>query len=473
MRYSYVVGALLLLGGGAAAVTWIKGDAAKQADAQSSRGGGGKRGSQNGAVPVSVATVKKQTVPVYRDGIGNVQALFAVTARAQVDGKLLSVEFTEGQDVKKGDVLARIDPAFYKALYEQALAKKAQDEATLGSAKLDLERYTHLAQSNAGTKQQADQQAATVAQLVAQISSDQAAIDNAKATLDFTTIVSPLDGRVGLRLVDPGNIVHASDQTGIVSIAQLKPIAVVFTLPQRELAVTAAAFARGPVQVEIPGDNGKPIATGKLMSLDNQIDITTGTIKLKAQFDNEKLTLWPGQFVAARVVVDMLTDAKVVASSAVRRGTAGTYVYTVSADSTAVVTPVVVALQDDAIAVLSSGVDFDQKIVTEGFSQLSDGKAIQISGGDPAGEAGKAKKPGDKTAASPDQAPANGVVTPALASEAGTGDKNGTKRERRHRDGGKAGGIETGSAPAAEGTMTAEGQAAGSPAPQGKPGARP
>jgi multidrug efflux system membrane fusion protein len=332
---------------------------------------------------VTVETVKKETVPVYREGIGNVQALSTVTVRAQVDGRLTSVEFTEGQDVRKGDVLARIDPALYKAQYDQAVAKKAQDEATLANARIDLLRYQKLALANAGPQQQADQQAATVAQLEAQLQSDQAAIDTAKTYLDYTVISSPIDGRIGLRLIDPGNIVHTSDATGLVSITQVRPVGVIFTLPQRDLPVVSAALARGAVKVEVIGAAGRG-ATGTLQTIDNQIDVTTGTIKLKAVFANDDQKLWPGQFVSTRVVVDTLVDAHVVPTTAIRRGPNGTFVYVIGEDERAMVRPVNVVLQDELRAVIA-GVEIGSEVVTVGFAQLADNKPVKIvDGGQPA-----------------------------------------------------------------------------------------
>jgi membrane fusion protein, multidrug efflux system len=386
MKFGPLLAVVLLAGGAGAAAFWIKSSSSPQA-AQSGQAGGGansRRRPTVGAAPVSVAKVTQQSVPVYRDGIGNVQALNNVTVRAQVDGRLLSIDFKEGQDVTQGQKLAQIDPAIYKAQYDQAVAKKAQDEANLANAKIDLERYTKLAKSNAGPQQQADQQAATVAQLEAQVAADQAAIDNAKATLDYTTVVSPLNGRVGLRQVDPGNIVHASDSTGIVSITQLKPIAVLFTLPQRDLQVTQAAITAGQVAVEIPNSDGTKVdAKGTLKSIDNQIDVTTGTIKLKAEFSNDDLKLWPGQFVSVRVIVSTMTDVKVVPATAIRRGVDGdksyNFVYTVDGDSISHIKRIDVRMQDEKIAVLAGDLDVGQTVVTEGFSQLSDGKPVQIS----------------------------------------------------------------------------------------------
>jgi membrane fusion protein, multidrug efflux system len=346
--------------------------------------GEGRRGAQrDGPVPVTIEAVKKETVPVYREGIGNVQALYTVTVRAQVDGRLISVDFAEGQELRKGDVLARIDPTIYKAQYDQAMAKKAQDQATLANARIDLQRYQKLAQSNAGPQQQADQQAAMVAQLEAQVKSDDAAIDNAKAYLDYTVISSPIDGRIGLRLVDPGNIVHASDPSGLVSITQVRPIAVIFTLPQRDLSVVSAALVHGSVKVEVLGaDGGGVLAAGTLQTIDNQIDMTTGTIKLKAVFPNEDQKLWPGQFVSTRVVVDTLVDASVVPTTAIRRGPNGTFVYAVELDDRARVRPVNVLLQDETRAVIGKGIEIGARVVTVGFAQLADNRPVRIVAGD-------------------------------------------------------------------------------------------
>jgi membrane fusion protein, multidrug efflux system len=248
MRFGALLSTILIAGTAAGAWYWLQDPSAQSGATQRSDG---RRGVQrDGPVPVTVASVQKETVPVYREGIGNVQALYTVTVRAQIDGRLISVDFTEGQEVRKGDVLARIDPTIFKAQYDQAVAKRAQDQATLANARIDLQRYRKLAQTNAGPQQQADQQAALVAQLEAQVQSDEAAIDNAKAYLDYTVIAAPIDGRIGLRLIDAGNIVHAADASGLVSITQVRPIAVIFTLPQRDLPAVSAALLRGSVKVE-------------------------------------------------------------------------------------------------------------------------------------------------------------------------------------------------------------------------------
>src|SRR6201996_5289358 len=238
-------------------------------------------------VPVLAATPRVLDVPVYLDGVGTVRALNTVTVRSQVDGKLIAVNFVEGQDVKKGDVVGEIDPVIYQAQYDQAVAKKAQDEALLTNQRLDLIRYQQLSATNAGSKQQADTQKALVAQQEALVKADQAAIDNAQATLGYTKIVAPLSGRVGLRQVDQGNIVHAADTTGLVIITQLQPIAVWFSLPQQQIVRVNAAAAKGALSVDVFGNDGVTVVeTGKLTGIDNQVDSTTGTLRLKAEFPN-------------------------------------------------------------------------------------------------------------------------------------------------------------------------------------------
>ena len=455
MKIGPIFAAVLLMGGTAGAAYWIKQPPKAPAAAQGGPGGsGGRRGAQaSNVAPVSVAAVTQQTVPVYREGIGNVQSLNMVTVRAQVDGRLMGVEFTEGMDVKKGAVLARIDPATFKAQYDQAVAKKAQDQANLANAKLDLERYRALAKTNAGPKQQADQQAAQVAQIEAQVAADQAAIDNTKAILDYTTILSPLDGRVGLRQVDPGNIVRAGDANGIVSITQVTPIGVLFTLPQRDLAATAAALAKGAVTVEIPSADGKTVdATGTLQSIDNQIDVTTGTIKLKAQFANAELKLWPGQFVGVRVIVATMANVKVVPATAIRRGVDGAssynFVYVVGEDGLAHIKKLAVPQQNETLAVVEGDIAVGQSVVTEGFTLLTDGKAVLPSGQGPGaiegvpGAApakrgpsadGKGDGKGDGTRRRPDGAAAVPGGTLSVEPAAGAPPAGGN-RERRRRD---------------------------------------
>jgi multidrug efflux system membrane fusion protein len=330
-------------------------------------------------VPVLAATPRIQDVPVYLDGVGAIRALNTVTVRSQVDGKLIAVKFTEGQDVKKGDVLGEIDPALYQATYDQAVAKKAQDEAQLANQRIDLTRYEQLAASNAGSKQQADTQRAAVAQTEALVKADQAAIDNAAATLSYTKIVAPLSGRAGLRQVDQGNIIHAADATGLLVITQLQPIAVWFSLPQQQIMRVNAAASKGTLAVDVFGNDGiTVIDTGKLTGIDNQVDQTTGTLRLKAEFPNANYQLWPGQFVNVRLKVETLMQALVVPTSAVQRGPIGTFSYVIGEDNVVSAKPVTVTQQNEHDAVIASGLSPTDKVVTTGFANLSDGSKVVV-----------------------------------------------------------------------------------------------
>lgn len=343
-------------------------------------GGQGGRFDLRGApVPVFAVVAKKAEVPVYVEGVGSSRALNTVTVRAQVDGKLMSVNFKEGQDVDKDFVLAEIDATTYQAQYDQAVAKKRLDEAQLANARLDRERYMQLAQTNSATRQQYDTQRALVAQLEGQVQADRGAIDYAKAILSYTKIIAPLAGRTGIRQVDAGNIVHAADATGIAVITQIKPIAVIFALPQQQLARVNKALAQGPLSVQALGDDNLTVVDrGTLQVVDNQVDQTTATVKLKAEFPNADLQLWPGQFVNVKLLVDTLHNAIVVPSAAVQRGPSGTFAYVASDDSTVTVRPITVAQQDDIHAVIVSGVADGERVVTSGFAQLSDNAKITI-----------------------------------------------------------------------------------------------
>ena len=367
-------------------------------------------------VPVLAATPRVQDVPVYLDGVGSVRALNNVVVRAQVDGKLISVNFTEGQDVKKGDVLGEIDPVIYKAQYDQAVAKKAQDEAQLANMRLDLARYQQLAASNAGSKQQADTQRAVVAQQEALVNADQAAIDNAQATLGYTKIIAPLSGRAGLRQVDQGNIIRASDVTGLVIITQLQPIAVQFSLPQQQIVRVNAASAKGALSVDVFGNDGVAVVDqGKLTGIDNQVDPTTGTLKLKAEFPNANFQLWPGQFVNIRLKVETLAKALVVPTSAVQRGPVGTFSYVIGDGDVVTAKPIVVTQQNENDAVISSGLSAGDRVVTTGFANLSDGARVLI---------GK-----DDSAPSADLAPRKRTRGPDAQGKDGAGERRGKKGE--------------------------------------------
>ena len=330
-------------------------------------------------VPVLAATPRVQDVPVYLDSVGSVRALNTVVVRAQVDGKLMAVNFSEGQDVSKGDVLAEINPAIYQAQYDQAVAKKAQDEALLVNQKLDLARYQQLVASNAGSKQQADTQKALVAQQEALIKADQAAIDNAATTLGYTKVVAPISGRTGLRQVDQGNIIKASDATGLVTLAQLQPIVVWFSVPQQQIVRVNQAAAKGVLVVDVFGNDGVTVLdTGILKGIDNQVDQTTGTLKLKAEFPNPNFQLWPGQFVNVRLKVETLPKAIVVPTSAVQRGPAGTFSYVIGPGDIATAKPIVVTQQNERDAVIASGISPTDRVVTTGLANLSDGAKVFV-----------------------------------------------------------------------------------------------
>lgn len=396
--------------GSAERLLGIQGPAAQGEQAQGERrssqgqgfgqGGGRRRGSLSqfsGPVPVLAADAATTDVPVYIDGVGSVKALNTVTVRAQVNGKIVEIDFGEGQDIRKGDVIARIDDAVYKAQLDQAVAKKAQDEALLAGAQRDLARYQLMVKSASGTQQQVDTQLSLVAQYTAQIQSDQAAIESAQATLDYTTIKAPIDGRTGIRNVDIGNLVSSSDTTGIVTLSQIKPISVLFSIPQQQLARVNAASAAGTLSVQAMGGDGQTVVdNGSLAVVDNQVDPTTGTVKLKANFPNDKLALWPGAFVNARLLVETLKGVTVIPTAAVQRGPNGTFVYIVKPDQTVAMKPVKVRQQDDAQAVIAEGVAAGDKVVTTGFARLQDGSKVQISAnpaqaapGAPAGDQGR------------------------------------------------------------------------------------
>jgi multidrug efflux system membrane fusion protein len=400
------------------------------------RGGAGAR--PDLPVPVLAAMPRTQDVPVYLDGVGSVRALNNVIVRAQVDGKLITVNFTEGQDVKKGDVLGEIDPVIYKAQFDQAVAKKAQDEALLANQRIDLTRYQQLAASNAGSKQQADTQRAVVAQQEALVNADQAAIDNAQATLGYTKIIAPLAGRTGLRQVDQGNIIHAADVTGLVIITQLQPIAVQFSLPQQQIVRVNAASAKGVLAVDVFGNDGVTVVdTGNLTGIDNQVDPTTGTLKLKAEFPNDKFQLWPGQFVNVRLKVETLQKALVVPTSAVQRGPAGTFSYVIGEGDIATAKPVVVTQQNETDAVIASGLTTSDRVVTTGFANLSDGAKVLVGKDEQAPTADLA--PRAKRSRTPD---AKGGQKDGQAKDGAAGD--GQKKDWQGKDGERRGKRERG-----------------------------
>ena len=331
-------------------------------------------------VPVLDAAARVADVPVYLNGVGTAKARNTVTVRAQVDGRILSINFKEGQEVKRGDVLVTIDSATYRAQLDQAIAKKALDEAQLANAQRDLERYSKLP-ANVVAEKTVDTQRALVAQLTAQLRLDDAAIASAKAYLDYTTIVSPIDGRTGIRMVDVGNLVRGTDAaSGIVMITEIRPINVIFTLPQQQLAEVNAALARGPVPVEALDADGKTVLDrGTLQVVDNQVDQTTGTVRMKAEFANADYQLWPGQFTNVRVLVNTLTQVVVVPTPAVQRGPSGTFAYVIQPDDTVVQRPITVGLQNETLAVVKTGISRSERVVTTGFARLKDGSRVVIT----------------------------------------------------------------------------------------------
>ena len=368
------IAALIVIGG--AAIYWWQ-PASPQSQQQ--RFGRNLRG-DDGPVPVIAAQSRRADVPVYLDGVGTVRALNTVTVRPQVDGRLLSINYIEGQRVDAGFVLAKIDPVTYQAAYDQTVAKKAQDEATLANARLDLARYGRLVATNAVTQQQYEAQKATVAQLEAQVRLDQAAIDNAKAILEYTDITAPIAGRTGIRLVDQGNIVRAADSSGIVVITQLQPISLLFTLPQQQLGDVNRALAERPLPVDAFGpDNKTVVESGELKVVDNQVDQTTGTIKLKAEFPNREFQLWPGGFVNVRLLINTLKDVIVVPTAAVQRGPRGTFVYVVEPENKVSVRLVSVTQQDETQAVVDKGLAADERVVTTGFARLTNGAEVAVT----------------------------------------------------------------------------------------------
>jgi multidrug efflux system membrane fusion protein len=330
------------------------------------------------AVPVTIAPVAKADFPVYLGGLGTVQGFNTVLVRTRVDGQIDKVAFKEGQLVKQGDLLVQIDPRPFQAALDQAKAKKAQDEANLANANLDLQRFTRLGEF--ATRQQTDTQRSTVAQLTAQIAADDAAIFNAQTQVDYTTVKAPISGVAGLRQVDQGNIVNASTQTGIVSIAQIEPIAVVFTAPEEQLPYINEAQSVQPLKVTaITTDGKKPLADGSLSVVNNQVDTTSGTIRLKAVFDNKNHALWPGQSVSTRLLLKTLRDATVVPDDAIQHGSDGLYAYVVNQDNKAELRKIKVSQSVDGRSVVDSGLAPGEQVITQGQYKVQPGTVVSTA----------------------------------------------------------------------------------------------
>ncbi len=384
MRRLILVLLLLAVAGGGGAYWWFYLRAPADTAAAGTPGAR-RRFTPPDSIPVLLATAEKRDVPIWLDGLGTVQASASVVIKTMVDGPLIEVRFREGQEVAVGDVLARIDSRIYQAALDQALAKQQQNEATLANARLDAARYSKLAATAYTSAQQADTARALVAQLVAQVASDQAQIDNARTLLSYTTIAAPIAGRVGIRAVDAGNIVRASDPNGLVTVVTLRPINVQFALPQQALAAVKAAMAAGPVEVVALPQATTPVGEraaldrGTLTVLDNQIDPATGTIRLKASFANDGLQLWPGAFVTVRLRARIWRDASTVPPVAVQRGPRGAFVFVVADDLRAVRRPVVVGHEDLTVAVITEGLTPGELVVIDGASRLSDGTKVTIT----------------------------------------------------------------------------------------------
>jgi membrane fusion protein, multidrug efflux system len=331
----------------------------------------------NPPVPVTPGTAETRDMPVYVRGIGSVQAFNTVTIKSRVDGQIVKVDFTEGQDVKVGDPLFEIDPRPFQAALAQANAAKEKDQAQLTSAQADLKRYAELVKPGYQTRQIFDQQKGLVGQLQASLKADQAAIDNATLNLTYATIRSPIDGRTGARLVDIGNLVHATDSTGLVSITQLKPIFVTFTVPQNQFDRIRKSAAAGPVEVQaVSADDKTQLAAGKLTLIDNQIDPATGTIRLKGTFDNADEALWPGEFVNTRLVVGIDKNAVTVAARALQRGPNGEYLFVIKPDMTVEIRNVEVAEVEQGLAAIGKGLTAGEQVVVDGQYRLDQGSKV-------------------------------------------------------------------------------------------------
>jgi membrane fusion protein, multidrug efflux system len=331
-------------------------------------------------VAVDVATATAQDVPVYAEGLGTVQAYYTVQVTARVDGQVEKVAFTEGQDVKKGALLVQIDARPFQAALEGAIAAREKDKATLANAHLDMDRYQLLAPEDLASKQTVDTQKALIAQLGAQIKGDEASIDSARTQLDYTTIRSPIDGRTGIRQVDPGNIVHGANSTNIVVVTQLEPISVIFSLPEEQFAQVSAALHRGAVRVmALSRDRNEKLDTGTLELIDNQIDQTTGTLRLKATLPNKDRHLWPGQFVNMQVLTQVENQALTIPDSALERGPDGLYAYLVGPDSKVSVAQLTTGVTHDGRVVVTKGLKAGDQVVTSNQYRVQPGTLIKAN----------------------------------------------------------------------------------------------
>jgi multidrug efflux system membrane fusion protein len=361
-------------------------------------------------IPVTVAQAEKADFPVYLNGLGAVEPYQTVLVRSRVDGAVTKIAFKQGQMVKEGDVLVQIDPRPYQAALDQAVAKKAQDEATLKNAQLDLVRYAGLAKEDSVAAQKVDTQQATVNELIAQIKGDQASIDNAQTQVDYTTIRAPLTGKTGFRLVDAGNIVHAVDTTGIVTIVQLQPISVVFTAPEEDVPQINKALAAGVTPVIVLSSDGlRTLSQGRLSVVNDAIDPASGAIGMKATFENKDNALWPGLSVSTRLLVDTLKQVTVVPDGAVERGPNGLYAFVVGGDNKVETRAITVGQEGDGQSVILTGLMAGETVVTAGQYRLVQGSLVQSSA------ASSAVAPAGATPSASTTPPASSATPPAIA----------------------------------------------------------
>jgi len=367
LRWTGVVGLAIF------PVLWASCSGSNAANTRAARAGAPQ------AIQVTVSPARNQDLPIYLTGLGSIQAYYTVSVKSRVDGQLVDVRFKEGQFVKQGDLLAVIDPRPYQVALEQAQAQAFKDQASLRDARLNYQRYKDLLQnSGAMSQQQVDTQQATVDQLDGAVRNDQAAVDNAKLNLVYCHITAPVSGRIGLRLVDPGNIVHAADTNPMLVITELHPITAVFTLPEDQLPEVAQHMSKGQLEVDAYSrDDLTKLTTGKLLTIDNQIDQTTGTGRLKGVFDNKENALWPNQFVNIHLLLETKKNVTVVPSTAVQRGPQGNFVYVMNTNKTVDVRPVIVAVTQGNVSQISSGIAAGETVVTDGQDKLQQGSQVE------------------------------------------------------------------------------------------------
>src|SRR6478736_2643468 len=373
-HWRWVLAAIALAAAALAAWYWFGHGSGDQAKA------GGKGDAASRPMPVVAAPARKGNIDVYIDALGTVTPLNNVVVHTRVDGQLMSVAFREGQNVKAGDLLAQIDPRPFEVMLTQANGQMARDQAQLKNAQVDLERYQTLLSQDSISRQQVDTQAALVRQFQGAVESDKGAVDNARLQITYARIIAPISGRVGLRQVDPGNIVHASDSNGVVTITQVQPVTVIYPVPEDNVPrIVKRMQGTQSVAVDAFDRGGKTrLATGRLLTIDNQIDTTTGTVKVKAEFPNTDSALFPNQFVNVRMVVETHEDATLVPTAAIQRGAPGTFVFLVKEDKTVAVTPVQLGAVSGETSEVTKGLSPGNLVVVDGADKLRDGSSVEL-----------------------------------------------------------------------------------------------